>query len=368
MYPGLWKSVRPALVERRGFPWFVLRPAQHERFRRGVLHQFASAYLAAALAAFGLASCAPVLVPPGTSVMPPALISDRFRASDGTELPLRTWMPEGRPAALVLALHGFNDYSNAFAGVGEVLAQGGIATYAIDQRGFGSAPGRGLWHGADRIVQDAREAVALLRTHEPGRPVFVLGESMGGAVAVLGFTGDSAPRIDGLILVAPAIRGRQTLNGLERAMFWLSAHTLPWVRLGARDLPRRIQASDNLEMLQALARDPMIIKETRIDAAWGLLDLMTQAHTAAPLLGPKTIILYGEKDEVIPPGPTRQFLAQLAGTGGPRIAVYRDGWHMLLRDRAAASVLDDLRLFIADPAAPLPSGADRRHSALLSGD
>src|SRR5216683_1843458 len=84
-------------------------------------------------------------VGPMSSLSSPQLAGDRLVAADGATLPLRRWLPEGRPRAVVLALHGFNDYSNAFAGAGAGWAKNGIATYAYDQRGFGAAPGRGRW-------------------------------------------------------------------------------------------------------------------------------------------------------------------------------------------------------------------------------
>ena len=101
-----------------------------------------------------------------------ALEPDRLIARDGIGLPLRAWLPQARPIrASVLALHGFNDYANAFAAAGPVLAERGLATYAYDQRGFGRAPGRGRWAGTHRLVADAVTAVALLRTHAPDRPL-----------------------------------------------------------------------------------------------------------------------------------------------------------------------------------------------------
>ena len=42
-----------------------------------------------------------------------------------------------------------------------------------------------------------------------------------------------------------------------------------------------------------------------------------------------------------------------------RPAVYRSGWHLLLRDLKAHIVLDDILAWIADRSAPLPSGADK---------
>src|SRR3546814_8899003 len=78
-----------------------------------------------------LAACAPALAPPGAGLTAegfsgPALTDDSFITADGSELPLRHWSPpQDLPAhGVVLALHGFNDYSNAFAGSGPALAIG----------------------------------------------------------------------------------------------------------------------------------------------------------------------------------------------------------------------------------------------------
>jgi alpha-beta hydrolase superfamily lysophospholipase len=113
-------------------------------------------------------------------------------------------------------------------------------------------------------------------------------------------------------------------------------------------------------MLRALARDPLVIKETRVDAIKGLVDLMDQALASAPRLDEPTLLLYGKRDEIIPPEPIRRMIAALPQNGAARrrIAWYPGGYHMLLRDLDAAVVLRDIESWIADPTAPLPSGAD----------
>ena len=97
----------------------------------------------------------------------------------------------GEVKAVILALHGFNDYSNAFEGPGEAWAERGIATYAYDQRGFGAAPERGLWPGRAALAADAATAAQILRRLYPRVPLYLLGDSMGGAVAVVAMTGES---------------------------------------------------------------------------------------------------------------------------------------------------------------------------------
>lgn len=312
---------------------------------------------ALALAVLIITACAPLVIPAGTPVAAPGMARDGVRVADGVILPLHVWAPaEQTPTAAVLAVHGFNDYGKFFAGTGAFLAEQGIISFAYDQRGFGRAPNRGIWPGRAALVDDLKAVVAALRRRHPDLPLYVVGESMGGAVAILAATGPAPPKVDGLILAAPAVWGRSTMPWYQRAALWLSARTLPGMTVTGRGLG--VVASDNIDMLRELGRDPLVIKETRIDAIYGLVNLMDAALAAAPRLDGPALILYGAQDEVVPEEPVRRFVAALPEDAGIRVAVYADGYHMLLRDLQAQAVWRDIAAWIGDPAAPLPSGAD----------
>ena len=300
----------------------------------------------------------------------PHLEHDRIIARDGAVLPLRSWLPDETPRAIVLALHGFNDYSNAFADAGATFAQSGIAVFAYDQRGFGAAPLRGRWPGTDRLVDDALTATRLLRERYPGVPFYLLGESMGSAVAVLASTraGNSDATADGVILLAPAVWGRAEMNVFERTGLWL-ADLLPQVRWSPDLIPVRIRASDNIPMLRALGADPLVIKNTRADTLNGLVDLMGEALDAAPHYHARSLILYGERDEIVPRPPVMRFIASLPPSAAPRqrLAIYANGYHLLSRDLEGPVVVADMLSWVEDQAAPLPSGADLEGRARLAG-
>jgi len=314
-------------------------------------------------------ACAPRLAPPGPGPTAPRLTADYLIAADGMELPLRAWLPEdgAAPDAVVLALHGFNFYSEIFEEPGAYWAERGIATYAYDQRSFGAAPHHGLWAGTPAMIADLSAAARALRARYPEAPLYLLGDSMGGAVVLAALGAAEPPPNDGAILVAPAVWARSTLPLLHRVSLWIGAHTLPWLKLSGRGL--KIQASDNIEMLRELGRDPLIIKETRIDAIHGLVDLMDAALAAAPRIETRALLLYGMKDEVVPGDPSFQLWRELPEAARPRQrrALYEGGWHMLLRDLGAEVVLDDIAHWIADPNAPLPSGAETRALVRLDG-
>lgn len=315
-----------------------------------------------------VAACAPRLQPPGPfaeSPMPARLTETEFITPDGVRLPLRRWLPNPTaPRAVVLALHGFNDYSNAFAGIGTFLATSGIAVYAYDQRGFGAAPHSGLWAGRQQMAQDAHNLVTQLRAAHPGLPVYALGESMGGAV-LMAAHGIADLDVDGFILAAPAVWGRVTMPGYQTAALWLTVHTLPWLKFSGRGLG--LTPSDNIEMLHALSRDPLVIKDTRVDAMWGIVNLMDAALDAAPHFDAPALFLYGVKDEIVPPDATLRMFGDLPDAGPHTIAIYAEGYHMLLRDLQAATVWQDVLAWLDDRNAALPSGADRVDPRALLG-
>jgi alpha-beta hydrolase superfamily lysophospholipase len=310
----------------------------------------------ARLAGVGAARAAPVPKPVAR------FAAEQFVPADGQVLPLRKWLPKGEVKAVILALHGFNDYSNAFEDPGEAWAKHGIATYAYDQRGFGAAPERGFWPGRAALAADAATASQILRRLYPGTRLYLLGESMGGAVAVVAMTGESGtpvPDVDGVILTAPAVWGRATMGLLPRLALWAGVRLMPGLTLTGRGL--KIQASDNIAMLRALSRDPMVIKATRVDTIYGLVDLMDAALAAAPQLDAPLLVMYGAKDEIIPKIPVGRFVASLPAEcrRHARLAWYRDGYHMLLRDLEGPIVIADVANWVLAPAAVLPSGADR---------
>jgi acylglycerol lipase len=307
-------------------------------------------------------------VPPAGPPLTPQLADQALVADDGASLPLRHWLPQGKPKAVILALHGFNDYSNAFAAPAETWAKDGFATYAYDQRGFGEAPLRGHWAGIRQLTEDVTTASRLLHAHHPGVPLYLLGESMGGAVviaAVTGAAGAPRPAADGIILAAPAVWGRTTMNVFERLALWTGNQLFPDLTLTGRGL--RVTPSDNIEMLRALSRDPLVIKETRVDTIKGLVDIMDTALSAAPAVTEPMLLLYGARDEIVPKQPTEMWIHNLPFETRMtrRIGWYAQGYHMLLRDLEGPVVWRDVESWVADRRAPLPSGADRQASEVL---
>ena len=314
---------------------------------------------------FTLSACSPKFYQKEIDIINPSLSEDGFMTRDGSLLPVRIWTPEEEPIGVIIAVHGFNDYSNSFdrvpnsKGVGPSFASMGYVFYAYDQRGFGQTENAGFWAGRDSLTEDFLDFLMTVDEIHNSLPVYAIGVSMGGAVIISAVSSLERPPIEGIALVAPAVWGRESLAYPLRIGLWLGNHTVPWLKLNGKSTG--ILASDNIQMLAANGKDKYFIKETRIDSIYGLVNLMDNALERVAYMPVPTIYLYGANDQVIPAKPTYKAVGRFLSSKGSlrRFAYYKDGWHTMLRDVQGAIVLNDIASFFSDYSLPLPSGADQ---------
>lgn len=312
-----------------------------------------------------LSGCTPKFLPPDTQRVTPSLTAGQFVSFDGVRLPVQRWLPTGAPRAVIIALHGFNDYSHFIAPAASWWSGHGIAVYAYDQRGFGASQNHGRWPGRQVFALDLNAIVGEIRQRYIGVPVYLLGESMGAAV-ILEALAETSVRVDGIILSAPAVWGWRSMPLWQQWGLRLAAYTIPWKRFTGSSLG--VVASDNRAMLIALGRDPLVIKETRVDTIYGLVNLMQAGSEAVPKMSSPALILYGEKDQVIPRAAVLDAFAPVVAAGrAKRLQFYSNGYHMLLRDLQAEVVWRDILVWVLDKRAALPSQSEGL-SLLYQGD
>jgi alpha-beta hydrolase superfamily lysophospholipase len=284
-----------------------------------------------------------------------------FRASDGAEIPYRLWQARD-PVAAVLLLHGAFDYAAAFDEIGPKLAREGLAALAIDQRGFGATRSRGTWSSTSRMAEDAAEAARILLERAGCEtPLFVLGESLGGAVAVHAAATGKLPQLRGLVLVAPgalASRIRQRLLAFVAAA----------VRLVAGDSEIVFERLAGWELTPAAAirliGDPLVMRRIRPEMLCGLADLALSAVSEASSVATPVLTMVGERDELVRLACVQRLFENLAGE--KRWRVIPDAPHLLLHWRRSNEIL---REAVAWMTAQLPksSHAEKKQRA-FAGD
>ena len=241
----------------------------------------------------------------------------------------------------LLIVHGLGEHSGRYGRLGADLAALGYAVRSYDLRGHGASPGpRGGVATDGEPLEDLREAFAAPAGE---RPPFLLGHSMGGAIAARAVTdGLVAPR--GLILSSPALRLLMT-----RAQLGLLAAAL-------RVAPDR--AVPNRLPLARLSHDPAVVAAYRADPAVHdritpqltrfLIDAGAAARRDAARCRVPTLLLVAGQDGLVDARGAREFAAALA-PGVGTLRVYDDLYHELFNERepGRGRVLADLAQWLA---------------------
>ena len=141
---------------------------------------------------------------------------------------------------------------------------------------------------------------------------------------------------------------------------WFVAHTIPWFPNGPTSID--FQPTDNPKTLDKLRNDPMMLRAARMDMGYGLLDLMDAARASAERVHLPYLMLHGLGDRIVPQEPVRAAIEVMPPRSDSKLAFYKEGYHMLLRDKEGKIVADDVIAWMSDHEAALPSGADATRS------
>jgi acylglycerol lipase len=254
----------------------------------------------------------------------------------GVELYWQRWSPAGRRATVVLA-HGASEHSGRYAWTAERLAERGYVTYALDHRGHGKSEGpRAYVDRMDNLVADLDQLVDMASS---GGPLFLLGHSMGGAVA-LAYTARHQEKLDGLILSAPlaALEAASPAQRVAGRVLSLVAPKLGIVPIDS----------------SGVSRDPAVVSDYDNDPLnhHGKLAARTVNELASTIAGfPEAVsrmtlpmlVMHGTGDRIVPPMAT-DMIEQRAGSDDLTVIRYDGLYHELLnepeRERVAGDIAD----------------------------
>ncbi|MDE1896139.1 MAG: alpha/beta fold hydrolase [Rhodospirillales bacterium] len=313
--------------------------------------------------ALALAGCAaiPFGVPKATPGHP-IITSGYFNLPDGASQPYRLYPADGKIKAVVLALHGYTDSRDGWEILARYLNPHGIEIYAPDLSSFGASKNRGYWPGTNVLVNEARDKAIILRARYPTTPLYIMGESMGGAIGLLLGTSPNPPPVNGYVLSAPAVWGGTAMNPLFKETLRVANFFAPGKRLTGQSA--HIKASDNLAALIAFSDDPLTIHAPRIDNIAGLVKLMGQAQAACAHFNQKALILYGGKDELVPKEAMRACWRAIPAQAPVTLAFYPPDYHLIPRDLERAVPNADILAFLEQRG--LPSSAPSLATVFLA--
>jgi predicted alpha/beta hydrolase len=220
--------------------------------------------------------------------------------------------------ATVLCLPALGVPASYYEPLAAALAGRGLAVATADLRGIGTSsvrPSRSVDFGYARLVDDTGIVVSAVRQRF-GRPVVLLGHSLGGHVGTM-LAGSDATALDGLTLAAcgtpywrrfPARMGLGVLGlaGLAKALGRLLGY-FPGSRVGF----------GGTEAAQLMGEWARLARTGRFDVA-GL-----DAEAALARVRTRTLVVSIEGDTMAPPGAVAHLVEKLAGAPVERIHVTR---------------------------------------------
>lgn len=268
-------------------------------------------------------------------------VADRQKSSirSAGEAPCLSWLnPLGKPRAIILCVHGLGLYSRSFEQFGKAMAPRGYAVYAVDVRGFGSwmaAKGRekcDFRNCSDDIVS----TLNVLHLANPGVPVFLLGESMGGAIA-LEVAAENPTLISGLISAVPAAERFKT----GKTDFKVFMHLLTGNRKVNVSKSVINQATQDPALRQEWAGDPLDRINISAKELMQFQAYMNDNHERAKKIDRMPVlIVQGGKDQLVKAEGTKELFDELA-TEDKKMAMVNGAEHLVYEEgQFSKEVLD----------------------------
>jgi acylglycerol lipase len=262
-----------------------------------------------------------------------------FRGTRGRRLVWQSWSPAGdqQPKGVVTIAHGYGEHVGRYRHVAARLNEAGFAVYGLDHHGHGRSAGKRGRVGLAAAVADLDQLIVMVsRARHPELPQFLLGHSMGGAIA-LRYAIAHQKRLTGLAVSAPlaAVEGGPALLMFGKVV----GRVLPGAPV-SRVEPRLV-SKDNAVVKDYIA-DPLN-HHGPIPAGVArefILNASTLGADVRRITVP-TLLMWGTADRLCPPSGGEMVAAEI-GSEDLTVKRYEGLFHEILNEPEREQVLDDL--------------------------
>jgi alpha-beta hydrolase superfamily lysophospholipase len=261
----------------------------------------------------------------------------------GRRLFIQSWLPDGEARAAVVLAHGLAEHSGRYGELVARLTARQLAVYTLDHRGHGRSTGaRAYIESFDWLVDDLTQRIRAARAQQPGRRLFLIGHSLGGAAALLAAL-DHPELVDRLVLSAPAVGADPDIPRARLAVAQLLSALAPIV--GILKLPAA-----------AISRDPFIVRNYENDplvyrgsiparTVIELLGAMQRIGQRAAQLRTPTLVLHGTADALVPLKLAQPVYARLRAPD-LTVKLYEGLFHEIFNEPERDRVFADLEAWL----------------------
>jgi lysophospholipase len=272
-------------------------------------------------------------------LVPPPALSSTLRAADGVRLHALRW-PAASPRAALLLSHGLGEHAGRYAALARDLAPLGIDVQALDHRGHGRSGGaRAYTPRFGRLVDDFE----AFRRHAAGSipaglPVFLLGHSLGGLIALRWLQAHPEAGLAGAILSAPLLGIRKEAARWKVALSGVLSKLLPRVPIPNEIDPAEL--SSDPAYVRSYREDPLVHAKITPRLYTEMVRAMADAVAERDRLALPLLFLVPGADSIVREEETLRFAEGLAGN--VTVRRYPGFRHESLNEAERARPLADL--------------------------
>lgn len=269
----------------------------------------------------------------------------RFQSRDGLEFFERRWEPADVARGNLVLLHGYGEHCGRYDYTARALNEIGLSVHAYDQRGHGRSPGkRGYIRRFDLLLEDLDCYLAHVGGRLAGRPLFLMGHSMGGLVLAL-YAQRRKVDVRGLVFSSAFVAIPGDVSRLLIGLAGVLGRLTPWLAVARVD--SKAIARDPA-VVEAYEKDPLV-HHGKILARTGaqLNGAIGRAHAGFEAITAPVYIIHGAEDRLVPAEGSRQLHARCRSADKTCI-IYEGAYHELLNDREKDTVLADLCAWLGE--------------------
>jgi alpha-beta hydrolase superfamily lysophospholipase len=250
-----------------------------------------------------------------------------FKGLGNLNLYYQYWLPSDDPKAVILVAHGFAEHSGRYVNIAEYFIARGYAVYALDHRGHGKSEGERVYvEKLADYVDDLKTYFDIIRKENPGKPIFLVGHSMGSAIALL-YTATYQEELAGLITSGGGINRKDEPPTARQPE--------------GQPLPTDFLSHDPA-VIEAYVKDPLVY---RGPVPTRLMGMMTAVANIVPLIKLPTLIMAGN---AVNDGTRSRVLFEELASEDKTIKLYEGLRHEIFNEPEKFQVFNDLAKWLED--------------------
>jgi alpha-beta hydrolase superfamily lysophospholipase len=257
----------------------------------------------------------------------------------------QAWLPEGEAKAALMVFHGFAEHSGRYMNIVNRFVPLGYAVHALDHPGHGRSAGpRACVERFEDYTDTVAEFSRMVGTQQKGKPVFLVGHSMGGLISALHLISHQN-ELKGAVLSGPGVKVPDNVSAFTISVGKMLSMLVP--HAGILKLEQEAVSRDP-DVLRAYKNDPLVY-HGKVTARLGaeMLRAMQTVEAKASLITLPVLILQGTGDRLVSPAGA-QMLYDRVSSSDKQLIFYEGFYHEVFNEPEHDRVLSDVESWLTN--------------------